>query len=72
MVIEENPIKHKCNVFDFIPSASGQVACYCAICKMFICYIQIDVEAIKVKKEKKIYPSPENATYNPFNLELWK
>jgi hypothetical protein len=57
-------------VFDFITDASGKIACYCALCKRFVAYIEINVEDFGIRT-KKIYPSPQDAQYHPVNLAMW-
>ena len=71
-MVEDNtfPFKHRCSVFDWKTSPDGRVECYCALCKRFVCEIEINVEDFDIK-QKKVYPKFDEAQYHPVNLAMW-
>lgn len=82
---KNTPISHDCGrVLDINWISKTRVNYNCTVCGVLIAWSDIEPEEFNVKieinltdippapeKKKKVYPSPQNAQYSPFNLEQW-
>jgi hypothetical protein len=85
--MKSDPFPHSCGrVLDINWISATRVNYNCTVCGELIAWSDLEPEKFnlkveinitdipedKKKKKEKIYPAPENAQYNPFNVAQWK